>query len=215
MVIFIVLFGEYVQLLDRLKNIQSTKGRAKHTNKNNLLSVFAEYNGKKVKIYEAFNQEQVDLRLYIDQHDQVSHYFPRVINSDGLLIAEEFIEGTHARNCNVDVLRKEVGKLILTLRSIDYNKCTWDYLEHIHKRVSLPFTPLLLPNHINHNDLTIDNIIMTENGIKVIDNEFLACNNAWFMNVINAKFLTDPSLVFGIDSDVVQKYWKVRKSWKV
>ena len=200
-------------MLDKCKNICSTKGKASHTNKNNLLSVFAEYDGQKVKVYETFNQAQVDLRLYIGQHDQVSHYFPKVINSDGLLIAEEFIEGTHARNCDVNVIQKEVGKLIMALRLIDYNKCTWDYLEHIHKRASLSFTPLLLPNHINHNDLTLDNIIMTETGIKVIDNEFLACNNAWFMNVINAKFLTDSSLTFGIDSSVIQKYWKVRKSW--
>jgi len=199
-------------MLNTCKNIRSTKEKDEHTNKNNLLSVFAEYNGKNVKIYEAFNQEQVDLRLYIDRHDQVSHYFPKVINTDGLLIAEEFIEGTHARNYNVNIIRKEVGKLILALRLIDYNICTWDYLEHIHKRAGLSFTPLLLSNYINHNDLTLDNIIMTKNGIKVIDNEFLACNNAWFMNSINSKFL-DPSMTFGIDSNVIQKYWKVRKSW--
>ena len=200
-------------MLDKIKILENTKGKSSLRNRNNLLSVFAEFEGKKVKVYEAFNQSQVDLRLFIEKEASVSKFFPRVLHHEGLYIAEEFVEGTPGHECDVDFLKDEIAKLIFALRAIDYRECTWDYLKHIHERVGLRYTPLSLPNHINYNDLAIRNISLTNDGIKVIDNEFLACNNAWFMNVINSSFLTDPNLNFGIDDQLIQKYHRIRKLW--
>ncbi len=203
-------------MLDKIKILENTKGKASLKNRNNLLSAFAEFEGKKVKVYEVFNQAQVDLRLFIDKETTVGKCFPSVVYHEGLYIAEEFVEGTPGQHYDVNILRDEVGKLMLALRAIDYQTVTWDYLKHIHERLGLRYTPppLALGNYINHNDIRLRNIIVTSDGIKMIDNEFLACNNAWFMNVANSDFLTDSALNFGIDDQLIQKYRKIKKLWR-
>jgi len=182
-------------------------------NKNGLLSAFGTYDGKKVKVYEAFNKEQVKLRLFLEQQPSVMHFFPRVLHTENLLICEEYIEGESPELYDQESLANAVGQLVKNLRRINYGITTWDYMEHIHERVGMPFTPLLYSCHINHNDLTLDNIIMQDSKIKVIDNEFLACNNGWFMNMANSNILRDSSYNYGIDNQTIQDYWKVRRLW--
>ena len=83
-------------MLDKIKILQSTKAKPSLKNRNNLLSVFAEFQGKKVKVYENFNQSQVELRLFIEEEASVCNYFPRVVHHEGLYIAEEFVKGKEA-----------------------------------------------------------------------------------------------------------------------
>ena len=66
---------------------------------------------------------------------------------------------------------------------------------------------------INHNDLTLDNIILSPKGLKIIDNEFLGYNNGWFFNV-NNSFLTEK---FNYEKFLSRKtfvqLWSLRKEW--
>ena len=186
-----------------LTNKQPTKKRASgwKTWCGNL-SFFANYNGKKVKVYQPFNKEQLTFRLYIDQHP-VSKYFPKVLGvENNKLIIEEFIYA------NDIVTTQAVKQFHEELLQVEYDRMTWDYFEHIYNRVGLIKPSINLSLKVNHNDLTKDNILCVDGQIKVIDNEMLAMNDAWEMNCINSNILT--SSFHGQN----ESHWKVRKSWK-
>ena len=185
-----------------LINQSPTKARASGwRSKFGTLSFFADYNGMRVKAYEPFNEEQLKLRLYIDQHP-ISKYFPKVIDVKDDLVIEEFIYAN-------DVVTTEAVKSFHNeLLEVEYNTMTWDYFDYIYNRVGLIKPVINLPLKVNHNDLTKDNILCVNGQIKIIDNEMLAMNDAWEMNCINSNILT--SSFHGQNAI----HWKVRKSWK-
>ena len=180
-------------------------------NKNELYSAFGLYEGTKVKVYENFSEDQVRLRLFVDSCDDLRPYFPRVVLSGGKYVAEEFIAGR--KLTSNDNIRKDLITVLSKLKSLHYNKTTWDYIRHIFDRINLEYVDPLLEPYINHNDLTKDNIIITEQGFKIIDNEFLACNNGYFLNCKNSNILSDNAVHYGIDNERINYYWKIRKSW--
>ena len=196
-------------MLNDIEIIGPTKNS--YQNKNGLYSAFGMYGEQKVKVYENFNEEQVKLRLFIDQCDLVNGYFPKVVLSKGTYVAEEYIHGRKATLS--DNLEEDLVDFLLKLKSLRYNSTTWDYIKHIFDRVDKKYIDPSTKSYINHNDITYDNIIISENGFKIIDNEFLACNNAYFLNCRNSNILCDNSLEYNIDMERIDFYWDVRRSW--
>jgi hypothetical protein len=196
-------------VIDGLKIIGSTKSGV-YRNANGLLSVFGYYKGHKVKVYENFNSKQVELRMSINEDINLRRFFPKVIHQENNYVIEEFITGQKVTG---SLIEKQVEDLVHKLREFSYHEMTWDYLKHIHTRVGLEYKPIDVPNYVNHNDLTRDNIIIQNGQIKVVDNEFLSCNNGWFMNVANSNILTNTDLNFGVDQSIVDRFWKIRKMY--
>jgi len=205
-------------VLSELKNIHPTKNNRPINNlknSNGLDSIFADWRGNKIKVYQNFNKEQVALRLHIQTISEVKQYFPEVLFSDGLYIAEEYIDESEQDPVNRQFLKDEIDECVKTLRGLPIRIQTWDYLQHIHMRIGLQYTPETnIKNYVNHNDLTIDNVIITKGGIKLIDNEFLSCNNAWFLNSRNSNILEDHEHLYGVSQQTVDYYWKIRKKYK-
>lgn len=166
-------------------------------------SFFATHNFQKVKVYEPFNDAQKELRLYIDKHE-ISRYFPKVVGVEDNLIIEEFIVATEP------VLKSKVIEFHNQLLNVPYTIMTWDYFDYIYNRVNLEKPNFNLPLKVNHNDLTIENILSVDGQIKIVDNEMLAMNDAWVLNYLNSNILDD-KLIHGVP---VHEIWQVRKSWK-
>ena len=186
-----------------LTNIRPTKERITgERSKNGTLSVFGDWKGKAVKVYEPFNQEQLKFRMYIDNHS-ISKYFPKVLGIGDNLIVEEFIY----QNCKVTL--KAVQSFHKQLLEVEYDRMTWDYFDFIYKRAGMVRPEVKLPLKVNHNDLTKDNILCVDGQIKVIDNESLAMNDAWQMNTVNSNIMPKGW------NEETRKHWKVRTSWKL
>lgn len=200
-----------------LTDIVSTRGIGKPwKNANVLYSVFGNLDGQKVKVYECFNMEQVSLRLWIEEQPEfIRKYFPRVVKVEGLLVAEEFIEGHRIENeISCRFIRESLHKLLKRLKDCDYPHQTFDYLGHICNRVGEPDPKLA--NHqayLNHNDLTKDNIVMVDDGREfvIVDNELLACNNGGFLNIKNSNIIEED--IYDTPSEVVDEYWRIRKMY--
>ena len=98
----------------------------------------------------------------------MSSYFPKLIGFDKKYIIEEWVHGKtlneiNAKNLEKKSQSKEVKKIIKLLWDAKYDMKVFDYIEHIHKRVNKKniFDLSNIPNRINHNDLSYDNIIRT------------------------------------------------------
>ena len=174
-----------MSLLESLHNVRPTKERETLENINGNISVFGDYKGNPVKLYQPFDKGQIDLRVKID-NDPIGKYFPKVISYDDTFIIEEYIK-PFSFNRNIDWV--EVYEVILKLRKIQHEP-TFDYLEFIYKRVDkeVPNEYCELDTYVNHNDLGEDNILYTEDGqMKIVDNEHLGCNTGWFLNLFNSN----------------------------
>lgn len=206
--------------IKEITNRVPTKQRNTHYySKIGNFSFFGDYKGKRVKVYSLQNREQIELRLFIDKHE-LGKFFPKVIDSNGKFIVEEFIEGKKS-NYNPKVhqrVKEELYQLCLDLRKIDY-KPTWDYIEYLYRRVNETPRYYKFSNFINHNDLTIDNVLVDNRGdVKIVDNELLACNTGWVLNIYNSNYFDRKDEEF-YDSEtnletVDYLYYKVRKKFK-
>ena len=68
-----------------------------------------------------------------------------------------------------------------------------------------------LPIRVNHNDLSLDNIVETSTGLKIIDNEFLGCNNGWILNIKNSFIKEDTNYQNYISKKTLDELWETRK----
>ena len=174
-------------MLNLLENITPTKQRKTGTeNCNGNISVFGIYQGRKVKLYQPFDQKQIDLRIKV-QNSSCGKFFPKIIDHDDTYVIEEFID--HSGDM---VDSKVMFDLVMNLRLIKAEP-DWCYMKHIYERVELTMPDRYneLPSYVNHNDINTGNIVIDrKSGIpKVIDNEALACNTGWFMNLLNGRQL--------------------------
>lgn len=205
-------------LIDEIEKLTPTKKRPtglySHAGK---LSAFGHLHDQRVKIYQPFNKNQLALRLKLKDDDML----PKVVAHDDIYIVEEFVLGQTLTQLKL-IQRIMTGQKILD-RLFHWRKIAaapdFDYIKYIYERVSLdkPSKYDIIPSYINHNDLSSDNIIITPEGnIKIIDNELLACNNGWFLNLKNSNVITD---VTGFYTEVASNklatyiYQNVRKSW--
>jgi len=177
-------------------------------------SFFADFKGVTFKIYECQNIMQLKLRQHISTCKNVSSFFPKIINvfEEELLVVEEFIEGeTSTAKHNI---KKDIDSLIEELYKIKFPE-TWDYIGYIYQRVNSTYKKLKIESKVNHNDLTYANIIINKfNHPIVVDNEFLACNNGWFMNKFNSNLFDKDDCPTSIPRDMFLEICKIRKYWK-
>lgn len=201
-----------------IEKLKPTKKEFK--NKNGKFSAQGNIKDLKVKVYEVFDQKQGALREFISNHRELSLYFPKLIDYDNNYIVEEWINGKTLKEANLEYTKKialsiEVKKIINLMWSVKYNDLVFDYVNYIHKRVNKinNFDLKNLPIRINHNDLSLDNILVTTNGLKIIDNEFLGCNNGWILNIKNSFLKEDFTYQNFVSSDTLNSLWNVRKEW--
>lgn len=202
-------------VIDQLKPL-----REGFKNKNNKLSAQGYYKNIKVKIYEVFDHNQGALREFISKHNELSSYFPKLISYDKKYIIEEWVEGKTLKELKSRFTKEipesgEVRRIIELMWSINYNIQVFDYITYIHERVKK--TNILdlskLPVRVNHNDLSLDNILVTPSGLKIIDNEFLGCNTGWVLNIKNSFLKENFSYQNFISEETLMILWKIRKEW--
>lgn len=205
------------QTFEKLKPIKE-----RFENKNNKFSAQGYYKDKKVKIYEVFDKNQGSLREFVSKHDQLSLYFPNLILYDEKYIVEEWLSGktlreTISNNLIDSEYVNELKKIIKLMWSINYNEKTFDYIDYIYKRLNKTnsFDLSKIPIRINHNDLSLDNILVSSEGLKIIDNEFLGCSNGWVLNYKNS-FLSEELINQDyISNEILNELWKIRKEWSL
>ena len=99
--------------------------------------------------------------------------------------------------------------------SVKYDEEVFDYIKYIHNRIKRKnnFNLTNIPKRINHNDLSLDNILVTSDGLKIIDNELLGCNTGWILNIKNSFIEDDYSYQNFISKDNLNELWNIRKEW--
>ena len=191
-------------------------------NKNNKFSAKGYYNNLKVKIYEVFDRNQGPLREFISKNGELSSYFPKLISYDQKYIIEEWVDGKTLKDSNSrfkkNISQSEEVKLIINLMwSIKYDIQVFDYINYIFKRIGKTNNLDLsnLPIRINHNDLSLDNILVTSSGLKIIDNEFLGCNTGWILNIKNSFLKENFNYQNFVSEETLKELWKIRKEWSL
>lgn len=199
-------------------NLKPTKTFFK--NKNNKFSAKGCLGEKKVKIFEVFDSGQGNLMEFISKNEQLSHYFPKLITYNEEFVVEEWVDGKTLKELNPNLKRKipqteEIKHVINLLWSLNYKNQVFDYLQYIHERLNIKSKNDLsfLPIRVNHNDLSLDNIILNSQGLKIIDNEFLGCNTGWILNIKNSFIKDDFSYDDYVSTDTLSELWRVRKEW--
>lgn len=194
--------------------------RKKFKNKNNKFSAQAYLNNQKVKIYEVFDKNQGHLRKFISQHNKLSTFFPKLITYDDKYIVEEWLDGKTLKEIKkINLIKskysKEVIEIIKLMWATNYDSIVFDYIDYIHKRINKKnnFDTSNIPRRINHNDLSLENILITPKGLKIIDNEFLGCNTGWILNIKNSFLDKDFLTQDFIADENLKKLWKIRKEW--
>ena len=160
------------------------------------------------------------MREFVSKHKELAKFFPKLIVYDDKYIVEEWLKGKTLKEEKLNYFRsleysREVKKIIKLMWSINYDKKVFDYIDYIHKRLgkTVNFDLSKIPVKLNHNDLSLDNILITSEGLKIIDNEFLGCNNGWILNLKNS-FIEDDLLSENfISKKELAELWKIRTEW--
>lgn len=201
-----------------IRNLEPTKKN--FINKNFKFSAKGYLNDKKVKIFEVFDKNQGKLREFISNHNELSIFFPKLISYDNKYIVEEWVYGKTLKELNLqhkdnNKYSSQVIEIINLMWSIDYDKQVFDYITYIHDRVKIinNFNLTKIPLRINHNDLSLDNLLVTETGLKIIDNELLGCNNGWILNYKNSFLKDDFGYQNYISKETLNELWNVRMKW--
>jgi hypothetical protein len=202
----------------KIEHLEPVKNKFK--NKNNKLSARGYFKDIKIKVYETFDKNQGELRAFVSNNEYLKSYFPNLIAYNNKYIIEEWIDGKTLKEANKKNLKNipqsnQIKELVKFMWSIDYEKMVFDYIDYIYKRVNKKNNLDLskIPIRINHNDLSLDNILITQNGLKIIDNEFLGCNSGWILNIKNSFINEDFEYQEFISEKLLNELWKVRKQW--
>jgi len=196
--------------------------RKNFRNTNNRFSAQGYHENKKIKIYEIFDINQGPLRKFISEHNKLSKYFPKLITYDNKYIVEEWVDGETLKNIDTSNSKrnfyiKEVENIIRLMWATDYNQIAFDYFNYIHERLEKVniFDLSKIPIRINHNDLSLDNIIVSHDGLKIIDNEFLGCSTGWIFNIHNSFLKEEITNEYFISNEIFSKLWEIRTMWSL
>ena len=99
--------------------------------------------------------------------------------------------------------------------SVEYGQEVFDYIDYIYKRLgkTCNFDLSKIPIRINHNDLSLDNILKTSEGLKIIDNEFLGNSRGWILNLKNSFLKEGLQSNDFITEEQIKELWQIRKEW--
>ena len=160
------IIGKFTIKNTTITNLKPLRNNFK--NKNNKFSAQGIFKENKVKIYQVFDKKQGKLREFISKHKKLSKYFPKLISYNDQYVVEEWIQGKTLRETNVKskmnyLITEKIKEIINEMWSVKYEKKVFDYINFIHNRVKKPnnFDLSNVPIRINHNDLSLDNIITT------------------------------------------------------
>lgn len=209
-----------------VSNLRPTKKN--FFNKSNKLSAQGYAGVQKVKIYETFDKHQGKLRKFVDENKQLRKYFPKLIAYNEKYIVEEWIKGITLKDkFSKKIIEskskdnssqwynivKELKKFIITMWETPYETEVFDYIKHIHERINKPVSIdyQKIPIKLNHNDLSLENILITDKGLKIIDNEFLGCSSGWILNFKNSFIQDDFTYREIISTKSLNKLWEIRK----
>ncbi len=212
------IIGKFTIKNTTITNLKPLRNNFK--NKNNKFSAQGIFKENKVKIYQVFDKKQGKLREFISKHKKLSKYFPKLISYNDQYVVEEWIQGKTLRETNVKskmnyLITEKIKEIINEMWSVKYEKKVFDYINFIHNRVKKPnnFDLSNVPIRINHNDLSLDNIITTPNGLKIIDNEFLGCSTGLLLNVKNSCIDENYNYQDFISEKDLDRLWDIRKEW--
>jgi hypothetical protein len=176
---------------------------------------FAIMDDQPVKIYECYNDSHAVFIEKVSSHPALQFYFPVCLLRVGAYLVVEWIEGktvTWQQAMGDQNLLKRVAKVQALIHSyslsVQHPSHAFDYMNYLKKRLCsfkgiLPihdFTKMVFANlednahmgeeHISHPDLTATNLI-EEKGtgrLKLIDNELLAQNNYFLIDLFNTHY---------------------------
>ncbi len=201
-----------------IENLAPLKKSFRNKNKN--FSAIGSFNNTKVKIYGVLDKKQGALREFVSNHKELSVYFPRLITYDEKFIVEEWLEGNTLMEIKPNFLQKfkyslALKKIIKLMWSINYEEEVFNYINFIYERVgkNCNFDLSQIPIRINHNDLSLDNILITADGLKIIDNEFLGNSSGWILNIENSFLKGNLVSNKYMSSDQLTELWKIRVEW--
>ena len=207
-------------IINKIKINKLKPLRKNFKNKNKKFAAKGYYKDIKVKVYEVFDKNQGKLRNFVSNNKDLSRHFPKLITFNNRFIVEEWVEGKTLKELNLNNFEfkaqsKKIKKIINNMWSTKFNYLIFDYIDYIHKRVknknSLDLSNV--PIRINHNDLSLDNIILTPKGLKIIDNEFLGCSTGWILNIRNSFLIEDFDYQNCVSKKTLNHLWFIRKKW--
>ena len=207
-------------IVNHIKVVNLKPTKKNFINKNKKFSATGYYKNTKVKIYEVFDQNQGNLRAFVSKNKNLSSYFPKLIAYDERFIVEEWLKGNTLMETRPTFFKKIkysfiLKRIIKLMWSISYDKEIFDYIDYIYNRVgkTCNFDLSKIPIKINHNDLSLDNILVTSEGLKIIDNEFLGCNTGWILNIKNSFLKENFTYQDYISEEMLMMLWNIRQEW--
>jgi len=207
-------------IINKIKINELKPLRKNFKNKNKKFAAIGYYKNIKVKVYEVFDKHQGKLRKFVSNNKNLSKYFPKLITFNNKFIVEEWVEGKTLKELNLNNFElkaqsKKIKKFINIMWSTKFKYLTFDYIEYIHKRVNNKNSINLsnVPIRINHNDLSLDNIILSPKGLKIIDNEFLGCSKGWILNIRNSFLIEDFDYQKFVSKKTLNHLWFIRQKW--
>ena len=198
-------------------------------------------NGTRIKVYRAHSSKQISLRRIIgDKLKNDVVLLPPVITSDENFIVEKWIEGKSYSRIKKGILDSNINNLINFLEKIHYesefldiaksNEKSFCYLEdYLIIRLSpwKQWTPVeklinewinanntidkILDSRISHPDLSLSNLILSNNKTYIIDNELLGVSKGWLLDERNSFFRNKSSTK--INDENIKNFYNL--SWKL
>ncbi len=198
-------------------------------------------NGTRIKVYRAHSSKQISLRRIIgDKLKNDVVLLPPVITSDENFIVEKWIEGKSYSRIKKGMLDSNTKNLINFLEKIHHqsefldiaksNKKAFCYLEdYLIIRLSpwKQWTPVeklinewinanntidkILDSRISHPDLSLSNMIFSNNKTYIIDNELLGVSKGWLLDERNSFFRNKVSTK--ISDENIKNFYNL--SWKL